>query len=151
MMTTGNNPLENEARVLDEDALSAGSGDLRPLQHHELDHVVGGRGPTIHKPPPPCPLRGVVANGQSNRQCDFARLRGRVGWRPLSLLCRLLPDTDQPSSDFGMLPVDLDIRHEIWSKNQIDGSVAKHLAGDVNVQAEMLHCFDKSTELCPAD
>ena len=30
--------------------------DLRPLQDHELDHVSGGRGPTIFKPPVP-PVR----------------------------------------------------------------------------------------------
>ena len=52
-MMTGNDLLEKADRVLDEDVLSAVSGDLRPLQHHELDRVSGGRGPTIFKPPFP--------------------------------------------------------------------------------------------------
>jgi len=51
-MMTSNNPVANEHRVRDEDVLSAVSGDLRPLQHHELDHVSGGRTPP-YKPIPP--------------------------------------------------------------------------------------------------
>ena len=65
------------------------------------------------------------------------KLRDTIGHACPTLVKHCYPSKgsqpQQPPSDFGMLPVDLNVRHEIRSENQINRPVAKYLVSDMDV------------------